>query len=492
MRFTSRYRWVGLLVGLNIGMGCTEFLSNHCANASGDQTCVDRGMGSFCDACSAAADGCTAVRPTGDCHFEGPGQESDPSNPSTSTNDDGVMTAETTPDPNLDSSVTSGTQPCSSDEDCGEAAAPFCGPSGVCVACDQIADADGACVGLDPAVPVCVNGECAECTTTELDACGGYTPVCDDDSNACVACSDHDQCGEAACNFYTGACLPANAVVHVGVGLDFGSLATAVESFGMGTEGTIIVHAGVYFESIAVTDGRTLAFLANEADLPVWGQDVGGPHLWVHDDSIAILDGLSMPGVLLFEVPAEPALRVSGARAWVDRSHLVNNAGGGILIEGGADVTIRNSFIGGRANGVNALEVNDSSASILYSTLIAGRAGAVALSCSSPTSVVVRNSLIAAHKSGPGSGLDVACDRANITFSATESAISGMGNQMFGNIPASWFEKHGSGDFHLRGDGLTELANIAPWQSGDPPTDIDGNPRPSVDGIPDYPGADRP
>jgi len=63
-------------------------------------------------------------------------------------------------------------------------------------------------------------------------------------------------------------------------------------------------------------------------------------------------------------------------------------------------------------------------------------------------------------------------------------------------LNANWFVSYVSGDFSLTtmgaapGDAIFE--SVAQWQSGDPSTDIDGDPRPTVDATPDYAGADIP
>ena len=89
---------------------------------------------------------------------------------------------------------------------------------------------------------------------------------------------------------------------------------------------------------------------------------------------------------------------------------------------------------------------------------------------------------------------EVACAAANITYSATEGGVAGEGNVaagMFpGGSPGDWFVDYTTGNFHIQNDGLTLFGDVAQWQEGDPPTDIDGEPRPTVDGTADYAGAD--
>jgi hypothetical protein len=167
----------------------------------------------------------------------------------------------------------------------------------------------------------------------------GTTPMCDDASNTCVACSEHEQCGEAACNFFTGACLPEDAVVHVGPGLV--SLDSALASLDLLHEGTIILHEGDYQESIVIDDERVRAFLAANGERPTWDNEGSGEQLNVNN-GIVLLDGLE-----LSRRGNGPAMVVGGdtAQVWADRSRIINNESG-ILAMGNAEVVLRNCFVG--------------------------------------------------------------------------------------------------------------------------------------------------
>lgn len=476
---------LGLLAGFVVGSGCWGLAEAHCGNLAGDQTCAERGIGAFCDTCRVDGDGCTDARPADDCYFAGPGEESSTSGGSTTTSSDGGLTAdETTLEPSSESGVTTGPPSCLSDEECEDAAAPFCGASGECVTCDGTVDPDGACAGSDPAFPVCVNGGCVQCTAAASDACSGTTPVCDEVTNVCV-CTEHDQCGEAACNFFTGACLPADAVVHVGSEQDFGTLTAAVASFVKGTEGTIIVHQGNYLGSVTVDGDRVLAFLAADGTLPTWTTNLDSGSLLTADTSTVLLDGLTLTTSQNFN----PAMLVTNGRAWVDRSRLVDNVGASILAQAGAELVLRNSFVGGNSDRTNALEVVQSSVTVLHATLAAGLGSGAALWCSKPTGVVVRNSLIVSR--GPESEVD--CSGVDVSHTATEMLLNGRGNVALGTMTSTeWFNAFGMGDFHLSGLHPEEIATTARWMAGDPRTDIDGDPRPNVDGAADYAGADVP
>jgi hypothetical protein len=108
--------------------------------------------------------------------------------------------------------------------------------------------------------------------------------------------------------------------------------------------------------------------------------------------------------------------------------------------------------------------------------------------------VAVRNAILVTRGGTPPD--EVACPAADITYSATEGVVVGEGNVavgMFpGGSPEDWFSNYAAGNFALQNDGLTLFADVAQWTTGDPPIDIDGDPRPAVDGTPDYAGADIP
>jgi hypothetical protein len=389
------------------------------------------------------------------------------------------------------SSSTTGPMPCVSDEECTNAGAPFCGTAGECGTCDGTDDPDAACAGVDPAAPVCVGGTCVQCTTVAPEACTGMTPVCDDATNTCVPCNAHDQCGEAACNLYTGACLPADAVVHVGPGQGFLNLTDAIASFAAGDEGTIIVHEPMasYDESVTVDGGRVLALLAaaDAAAPPGWVRTAGGaPQLAVTMGSTVLIDGLRMSGNA-----NDVALSLDSSRAWVDRSRIVQNTGGGIVAQNAAELVLRNCFVGDGTNAADALTIDGASANVTYTTLGSGfdNFGDVfPLLCTAPIVVTIRNSILVSFDNAPG---EISCSTAEVTNTASETLIPGTGNVGLGDIEATWFTDVLVGNFHLDSPPAV-IGTTARWAIDDPPTDIDGDPRPAVDGSPDHAGADVP
>lgn len=512
----------GFALGMVAAQGCAAKAIDplHCANNDGDAYCrgqLDDGIERFCqrgtDECYTPDSqyGCVEQRPADECYSPcGDRQTIDENgecvmveDSSTGTSTGGTDT-ESTETGSSESTSTTGPMPCVSDEECTDVAAPYCADSGVCVPCDEAplpADGDAACATADPGLPVCFEGACVQCTPENPAACSGMTPVCDEADNACVPCTAHDQCGEAACNLFTGACLPADRVFEVGGPMaDFPSLSSAIASLEAETETTFIVHPGMmdYNESVAVTGGRVVAFLAAEIgpgiEPPRWVRTSGNqPQLDVTAGTTVLMDGLQLSGNSSTMVPG---MQVTGGRAWVDRSRIVQNSGGGIVAETNAELVLRNCFVGQDANDVNALEVNDATADILYSTLGSGTVSATSLACASPMDVIVRNSIIVSRGNAGTSSFDIMCPEAMVTYTATESLVIGMGNEMVGDLPTAmpdqWFVGFGAGDFHLQNQGLTVFADIAQWTVSDPPTDIDGDPRPEVDGTADFAGADVP
>lgn len=510
-----------VLIGIGVvlsGVSCkatwTGPYADHCANQEGDEWCAAEypdGSRPFCsrgivgceeemDRVSEARDGCVPSRPLADVCYSPCGGRSDVTEDptclggvsSSSGNETSTGATDSSGSESVGESSTTGPTPCMENEDCTEDVAPFCEPvSGECVACEGTADPDGACAGLDPMLPLCVGGACVQCTAAAPQACTGATPICDDATNTCVPCTAHDQCGEAACNLFTGACLPAEAVAHVGPGQPFAELAAAVGNFAGGAEGTIVIHQDNYDEAVTVDEGRTLAFLAADGDLPLWILAGGGmPQLTVSAGSALLMDGMQ-----LSSNANDVGLHVDGGLAWVDRSRIVQNSGGGVVVENGAELVLRNCFVGGADNAA-AVDVNASTARVTFSTLGGGTITATGLSCTAPDMVEVRSSIIVALGIMATGGVDVACSVAEITYTATEAPFAGTGNVAVGELPfmtpGDWFAGYGTGDYHLQNDGLDLFADVAQWQAGDPTTDIDGDPRPAVDGTADYAGADVP
>lgn len=488
-------------LGLLAAHGCrySEVDSLHCGNNEGDNYCAEQfpdGSRPYCElgagSCvsSEAQLGCVAERPADECYSPcgGRGSVLDNGECVMEEESSGSSSGETATEGSSGSSEssTTGPMPCVGNEDCPDAAAPFCEPvSGECITCDAFgAEADTACAGLDPGMPLCVGEACVQCTAEAPEACTGMTPVCDDATNTCVPCDAHDQCGEAACNLFTGACLPADAVVHVGAGQTYTTIGAAVDSFDPMTEGTLIVHAGDYLQAVSVDGGRVLAFLVNDGDKPVWdtpGANPATPQLNVLGATV-LMDGLELSGN---GSAMTPGLRVDGGRAWVDRSRIVNNDGGGIVTQNAGELVLRNCFVGGNVEAI-VLDVQGSTAEVLYTTMGAGLGMTTGLNCDPAAIVTARNSIILSRGDNP----EVMCDGIDATYTASQELLPGMGNVMLGAVSTTWFTDYNGGDFGLSAMHPAAIDTTAQWNTGDATTDIDGDLRPTADGTADYAGAD--
>lgn len=475
---------------------------DHCGNNEGDQYCAEN----FPDTplCEIGSGECTLGGRTGcvaevtdECHdpcgvnrddcmlgedsSSGDGEESTTGEMSTSTTDDPTGT------------TTTGPMPCVGDEECTDDAAPFCGAEGECVACDGVADGDAACAELDAMAPLCVEAECVACTGDDTSVCDAQLLLCDQGTNACAPCTEHQQCDSGACELDEGTCFDPISVVHVDGdgGLDFTSVTEAVASIEAGQLGVIVVHeldgAGSYQGAVTIDGGKTLALIAAEGEAPIIQGTGGNPGLNITGgDTTVYIDGINLVG----NTSAE-GLVVDAATVTVQRSRIVQNSGGGIVANNGAVLTVENCFVGDGTNPANAVTVDAATLDIVYSTFGTGFdnfESVFALSCTSPVAVTVRNSLLF---SLDNESSEVACDGAILSFNAAETMLPGTDNTMLNELQADWFVNVNGGDFTLdvppKG-----LSTAAEWQDGDPPADIDGDPRPATNGSPDYAGADVP
>lgn len=509
-----------MLLGLAAGVAAascvqeTSFVNlNHCANQNGNDWCAERYGGDdqprpYCilgnGLCGSTPgqDGCVADEPAdGECYSPCGDSQSATENSAClgamDTTDGTMSTGETTDDPteSESSSTTTGPMPCVTNEECTDPDAPFCGTTGECGTCDGTADPDGACAGVDPLLPLCVGGACVACTPENPVVCDDQLLLCDGGTNACVPCTEHAQCGSGACQLAVGRCFPEDLVVTVdGDGpADYMTIVAAVTAVEDAGHGVIVVHEyGMdgetpYAASVLINNGKTIALLAAPGEQPTILGTGSNPGLRVEGaDTVLYMDGVAVAGHTMGR-----GLQLTEAFAWVDRSRIVANNGGGIVVENAAELTLRNCFVGQAVNNIDALSVDGASATVLYSTLV-GAYNAAALVCAMPMTVDVRNSILVTEGGTPPDEVD--CPSALVTYSATEGAVGGATNVAVDGFPSgmdsNWFVNYTAGDYSLQNDGIIVFADIAQWTTGDPTTDIDGDPRPVVDGTPDFAGAD--
>ena len=372
---------------------------------------------------------------------------------------------------------------CQTDADCLDPAAAAC-IGGVCVSCDVASDPDGACAGFSAVEAVCDGGVCVACPEPLF--CTSEPLAC-----SCAACTSHADCGDAAaCDVDTGLCL--TDVVYVDSSVRCPGLGTAddplcsimgaIDFVGVAGIATIRIRPGAppsYVEDIVPLPGQTLALTSDEAAIAVvQGAPGGEPSiLTVPDASTTVY----VDRLRLRANAAAPAIRVTGGYLHAQRIELAQNEGGGIIARDGATVVLENSMIADWDSDVPGLDFDDATLTARY--LSFGYAGAgPSLVCTDSATVSIRNSLVVSYW-GPDW---IDCPTAVLAASVRPEDV--------GQPPGDfvWFENHVAGDLHLRPEGAAVFADYAQWNTGDPATDIDGDPRPRVDGTPDFPGADVP
>ncbi|MBC8073181.1 MAG: hypothetical protein IAG13_32970 [Deltaproteobacteria bacterium] len=497
----------GVLLGTIAGACVDEANPEHCANAAGDASCADRypdGSRPYCELGSCAPearDGCVAERPTsmcaapcgdatgGDDCIAGTGESSSTADAST------LDTSSSTDASTLDSSAgteSSSTGPaCVDDSDCA-GRAPFC-RGGACVDCSGTNDGDAACLGLDPDAPLCDAGVCVQCTAEAIGICSGTVPVCDAATHTCVGCSDHAQCPDSACHLDEGSCMPDDRVWYVdgdagscvaadgSMAAPWCTIADALAQIGPSSRGTlrIVPTAQPYAEAIVIEDDRVVALISAEPGLPEL--DASGASTLTVDGATVFVQRLRLLGNT-----GAPAVALTDASAWLDRSELVLNQGGGVTAVDSSRLHLRGVVVGAGGTGLadrQALLVDGSSFEVVAST-IAGNDGSgfASLRCIGAVDGSIRASIVI--------GLDapsISCTGATVEASAIDSDLPGD-NLVLDDFDAAWFVDPAAGDFHLAPG--TPFEDIGVWHDGDLVVDLDGDARGGVDGAIDFAGAD--
>ena len=490
---------VGCSIGVLAGTSCRRAIPDHCSSLNGDYTCRDRGSGMYCNACWTSDEvfdneGCTDVMPSSDCRYEGVPDDAGSSTTGGGTDDgpttgdsgdttDGLTTdTEETGTGTESGSSTTGPTPCTGPEDCTEVATPYCGDEGLCVACSEAPTAeegDAACAAADDLAPACSpDGACVTCTETVTQVCDEQLLLCDAEANTCIPCVEHADCVSGACHIAEGTCFPNDvSVAHVDEdgGQDFTSITAAIGAVADGGYGIIIVHelnGGVSYQPGFTVDGnKTLALFAESDENPIVLGTGGDPGLSITGAETAVyIEAVDFIGNTM-----DMGLVVDAGTAWVDRSRIVQNSGGGVLAQNGANLTLRNCMVAGTPN-TNAVEVNGSTALVLYTTAVGNFGASVGLDCDAGSTVDVRNSIVVGRTD------DLTCDTNTLTTSATLAELI--------TYNEAWFDLDG-GDLSLAGS-ADDFETVATWNDGDPRIDIDGDSRPEENGTPDVAGADVP
>lgn len=509
MKHTIYCGIVGSLVGTVTGACYVERTKvEHCAQQDGDAYCL-RKYGAEATFCARGIcdegkhDGCGPVRPSSDACYSPCGgamslaDDPDCEGVAEGSSSSDTVTTDVTSEPTggpttMGSMSASGSETesvgttttgggCEDSSECTDPLAPICGAT-MCVPCL----ADDECLAKGPGAPVCADdGRCVACTPSNIGACEGTTPVCDAAVNECVGCGFHEQCPASACDIATGACFEEDCVVEVDGdgGAEYEDIQDAI------VDGCVVIvhelNAGLSYQESLDVDGLQVALLAAPDEEPIVQGTGGPPSLSVTGGSVAYVQGLTFSGNTM-----GAGVSVNGANLYLDRTEVIGNPGGGVLLENSAIGRLRNSFVEGDFD-VPVMTVNASTANVLYSTLGGSGGASASLNCIDPLAVTVRNSILISRADAAS---DLLCPEAAMTYSATEALVPGTGNVAVGPLDMTdatmWFAGYNNGNFGLTAAGEATFADIALWVVGDPPTDIDGDPRPTEDATPDVAGAE--
>jgi len=471
-----------------------------------------------------------------DCDSEGAGSETGMTSAMTtmsptSSSDTGVTTMGSTGSEGGSTAAVDSTGEtsagCGGDEECTDAAAPFCVDS-VCSPCSATADAAAACQGLDPTTPLCFDDACVACTELPTD-CASATPICDEESGACLPCTEHAQCPDSACHAFVGSCLDTSAVYYVnggaGAGGDgtlespFATISEALAVIPAGTEGTIRVDETIttYNEALLVDGDRVVAILGLGGGVPDLRSPMNAPALDVlaataylesfniigndiADSVVAVDGGVDLRRTIVAFNDDGVGIDALGSDVRLINTEIYLNDFGGVAVADGT-LDVVNSVIGG--NGLfgqptTAVLVEDTDFSILYTTVANNFGGGsnngpveATLECRGDSDGEVRNSILLSPD--PDQIDNEGCPNMEANNSAVDTMdLDGMGSVVIA-YDADFFVMPFAPDFHL--DPAfpdSPFDGLAVWQDGDPIRDFDGDARPTSDGDPDWAGYDVP
>lgn len=526
--------------------GCVVINKDHCAYAM--TSCAE---GLVCSMCAVDNNGCVApvtvqdemclvregtstgssVDTTSDPSVTDPTSTTLPGTSSTSdpTSSSGPGTTEPTTLTGTDTSETTATSSTTDPIECmGEVVSDMCAgdmPYCVdmaCVGCDKLSS----CKEFEPDKPACEvsTGRCVECISND-DCINVDEPACDGETATCVPCTEHSQCPATACNLETGQCFPTDSVLYVynevnscSEKADYGltqdkplcTLSAALKRAVVGKPVTIKLKPSVksqnlpaglpignFVVAIVPQDALVPSLLMSTKDFPVLSLSSGNKVFML---KIAIQSGIGITG---------SAVECSDASLWLDRQKIFSNdvaihaencllrlrrtvifsnTGGGLDVEGSdpakANVSLENSYLTeNNGNTFGGLRLaGAASAKILYSTIALNNSGVPPIECLPGWSgkLELRNSAIV----GVGAHFGAGCNMPT----KVNTFESDVGDK--NTLKGTTFLGFGEGIYTALENGALE--DQAVWKTGDPVSDFDDTPRPTMNGAADYAGADRP
>lgn len=257
----------------------------------------------------------------------------------------------------------------------------------------------------------------------------------------------------------------------------------AIEAVGVGGSGTIRIVPGVgagYAQDLSVLAGQTLVLIGDGEYVPNINAEPGGAPSVL---TIAEPDATVWATGLRFRGGTDgPAIEVSGGSLHASAIQIADSEAGGIVVDGGS-AELTNSFIAHWWSQDHAIFVDSGSFVGRNISVVWAQTASGAVFCTSAATVHLHDSIVVSLATVD----DFVCQGVVLDHVVTKDDVGPP------PITASpWFENQFGGDLHLRPDGAAVFADLADWNTGDPTADIDGDPRPRVDGTPDFPGADVP
>jgi hypothetical protein len=250
---------------------------------------------------------------------------------------------------------------------CSKRSEKFCAMNPLDERCDPSDSTGVPCDDQNPCTTgVCENNVCVECNAADASACMDATPVCNTETNQCVACALHSECDSLAC-LPTGECGTEANVAYVaptgGPGMCTRDLPCKTVSDALDRERDYVKMIGTTTETVTVTD-RTVTFLAEpgaklQPDTP--GDDAltvaGMSDVTVYDLTITngssngrgVLGSSNMATTRLHRVTVDSnsgaGIFMTGGTLVVSSSTISQNLGGGIETANNVKFDITNTFI---------------------------------------------------------------------------------------------------------------------------------------------------
>lgn len=180
------------------------------------------------------------------------------------------------------------------------------------------------------------NLTCVQCTAEESAGCTGATPLCI--ANRCAACTMHAQCGESEVCLEAGACAASDDVAYLDS--DRGSDTADCKrdtpcktvAKGLATGRDIIKFTGTFDESVTLDSIKRVFVAAPGAKLT---RTAIGSLLELRGSAELEISDLEISGALGANSGISLALG-NTALLTLRRAKILNNAGGGISINGGS------------------------------------------------------------------------------------------------------------------------------------------------------------